>query len=205
MAYIANTAFEVKVHNGIYDGLQNVAGKFGTMSGGTFTPDVCSAGFFCTQDSLIPSEGYKNLTNPILNGNTWYFVEATSGQVDGLPGDRTGIYASNTYNVHQVVSANGDMKFNLGANTLGLAIPADEFGDFTELKVGEQYKFGAGNFASVPTVGQYVEIANGLFTASSSTAPSTAGTVYGQVLRTEAFNEGASFWGDGYIVKIFRA
>ena len=205
MAYIANTAFEVKVSNSIYDGIQNVAGKFGSFSGTTFTPDVCSAGFLCVQNSLIPNQGYTTLTNPILNGNTWYFTAAAAGTVAGMTGDRTGIYASNTYNVHQVVSANGDLKYNLGANTLGLAIPADEFGDFTELKVGEQYKFGVGNFASVPTAGQYVEIANGLFSASSATAPTTAGAVYGQVLRTEAFNEGASFWGDGYIVKIFRA
>lgn len=205
MAYIANTAFEVKVSNSIYDGIQNLAGKFGSFSSTTFTPDVCSAGFLCVQNSLIPNQGYERLTTPILNGNTWYFVEASAGTVAGMTGDRTGIYAANTYSVNQVVSANGDLKYNLGANTLGLAIPADEFGDFTELKVGEQYKFGAGNFASVPTVGQYVEIANGLFTSSSSTAPTTAGTVYGQVLRTEPFNEGASFWGDGYIVKIFRA
>ena len=54
------------------------------------------------------------------------------------------------------------MKYNLGANILGLSIPADEIGDFTELRVGEQYKFGAGNFASTPTVGEFVEIDDGL-------------------------------------------
>ena len=205
MAYIANTAFEVKVSNSIYDGIQNVAGKFGSFSGATFTPDVCSAGFMCTQNSLVPNQGYERLTTPILNGNTWFFEAAATGIVAGMTGSRTGIYAANTYNVNQVVSANGDLKYNLGVNTLGLAIPADEFGDFTELMVGEMYTWGVGNFASVPPVGQYVEIANGLFTASSATAPTTAGTVYGQVLRTEPFNEGASFWGDGYIVKIFRA
>lgn len=209
MAYIANTAFEFKNSNSIYNGLQNVAGKFGSFSGTAFTPDVCSAGFMVTQNSLIPNEGYESFvdasSNPrILNGNTWYFVAAASGSVVGAPGDHTGIYAANTYNVHSVVSANGQMKYNLGANTLGLAIPADEYGDFTELIVGEQYKFGAGNFAAVPTVGQYVTIVNGLFSASSATAPTT-GAVYGQVKRTEAFNEGASFWGDGYIVKILRS
>ena len=205
MAYIANTAFEVKVSNSIYDGVQNVAGKFGSFSGSDFTPAICSAGFMVTQNSLIPSDGYEGLTNPILNGNTWYFVEAATGAVDGLTGDHTGIFAANTYNVHSVVSANGEMKYNLGANTLGLSIPADEIGDFTELRVGEQYKFGAGNFASTPTVGEFVEIDDGLWTASSSTAPSTGGVVYGQVLRSEPFNEGASFWGTGYIVRILRA
>ena len=203
MAYINKTAFEIKVSNSIYDGVQNVAGKFGSFSDSTFTPDVCSAGFLVEQNSLIPSEGYEGLTPAILNGNTWYFTAAADGIVDGHTADHTGIFAANTYNVHQVVSANGEMKYNLGISTLGLAIPADETGDFTELRVGEQYKFGLGNFASEPTVGQFVTVSNGLWSASSSAAPTT-GAIYGQVLRAEPFNEGASFWGTGYIVRILR-
>ena len=203
MAYIANTAFEVKVSNSIYDGVQNVAGKYRVRNGDEETLDICSAGFLVKQSGLIPSEGYEDI--PVLNGNTWYFTDAATGAVYGLTGDHTGIFAANTYNVHSVVSANGEMKYNLGANTLGLSIPADEIGDFTELRVGEQYKFGAGNFASTPTVGEFVEIDDGLWTASSSTAPASGGVVYGQVLRSEPFNEGASFWGTGYIVRILRA
>ena len=206
MAYIANTAFEPKVTNAVYNGLQNVAGKFGSFSGDTFTGAICSAGFMVKQSKLLPCEGYANLSTPIYNGNSWYMVAAASGAaVDGLGGDHTGIYACNTYDVNKVTSADGKMMYNLGANTLGLALPADEIGDFTELMVGEQYKFGSGNFAATPTVGQYCAIANGLFAASSGTAPSTAGTVYGQVLRSEAFNEGTSLAGTGYVVRILRA
>lgn len=204
MAYIAKTAFEKKVSNGIYNGIQNVAGKFGSFDDTTFVPDVCSAGYLVEQNSLIPSEGYENLSTPILNGNTWYFVKAADGIVAGFTADHTGIYAANTYNVHSVTSANGDMKYNLGLNTLGLAIPADEIGDFTELLVGEQYKFGAGNFAATPDVGEYVTISNGLWSASSSSAPTT-GAIYGEVLREEPFNEGASYWGPGYVVRILRS
>lgn len=202
MAFTANTAFEVKVSNGIYNGLQNVAGKFGSFSGTDFTPADISAGFFAVQNSLIPSEGYEGITPAILNGNTWYMVAASSGIVSGYTGDHTGIYAANTYDVNKVVS--GDLQYNLGAKTLGLGIPADNIGDFTELIVGEQYKFGAGNFASVPTVGQYVLISSGKWSASQASAPTT-GAVYGKVLRKEAFNEGASFWGDGYVVQILRS
>lgn len=209
MAYIANTAFEPKVTNGVYNGLQNVAGKFGSFSGDTFTGAICSAGFLVKKSKLIPCEGYENLTNPILNGNTWYFVADTDGSaVAGQGGDHTGIYACNTYDVNKVVSADGTMKYNLGAQTLGLALPADEIGDFSELIVGEQYKFGAGNFASTPTVGQYCAISNGLWGASSASAPdpsTDAGDVYCRVLRAEAFNEGTNLAGTGYVVEILRA
>ena len=209
MAYIANTAFEPKVTNGVYNGLQNVAGKFGSFSGDTFTGAICSAGFLVKKSKLIPCEGYANLSTPIVNGNTWYFVADTDGSaVAGHKGDHTGIYACNTYDVHKVTSADGKMIYNLGANTLGLALPADELGTFTELEVGEQYKFGAGNFASTPTVGQYCAIANGLFAASSASAPdpsTDAGDVYCKVLRAEAFNEGNSLAGTGYVVEICRA
>lgn len=207
MAFTANTAFEVKVSNGIYNGIQNVAGKFGSFSGSTFTPADISAGFFAVENSLIPSEGYESIvdtnSNPtILNGNTWYMTAAASGIVSGATGDHTGIYAANTYDVNKVTG--GDLQYNLGAKTLGLGIPAGNIGDFTELIVGEQYKFGAGNFASAPTVGQYVLISGGKWSASQASAPTT-GAVYGQVLRTEPFNEGTSFWGAGYVVKILRS
>ena len=207
MAFTANTAFEVKVSNGIYNGLTNVAGKFGSFAGSTFTPADISAGFFAVQNSLIPSEGYESIvdggSNPkILNGNTWYMVAASSGIVAGFTGDHTGIYAANTYDVNKVT--NGDLQYNLGEKTLGLGIPAGERGDFQELIVGEQYKWGAGNFASVPTVGQYVLISGGKWSASQASAPTT-GAVYGKVLRTEPFNEGASYFGEGYVVQILRS
>ena len=86
MAFTANTAFEVKVGNGIYNGIQNIAGKYGTLDGSTFTAADISAGFFAVQTALIPSEGYESIvdgsSNPtILNGNTWYMGVASSGIV----------------------------------------------------------------------------------------------------------------------------
>lgn len=203
MAYIANTAFQPKVSNGAYNGLQNVAGKFYDNG----DPAICSAGFIVEQDSLLPNSGYEYLADGgiyVNNGNTWKFVEAADGIVDGFNGDHTGLYACNTYNVHHVVSANGEMTYNLGINTLGLAAAADEVADFTELLVGHQYKFGVGNFASTPTVGQFCEIDDGLFAASSATAPTANGVVYAQVLRAEPWTEGSAYAGDGYVVRILR-
>ena len=199
MAYIANTAFQPKVSNGAYNGLQNVAGKFFNDSD---LPDVCSAGFIVEQVELLPNEGYESFD--ILNGNTWKMGVAADGNVEGFNGDHTGLYACNTYNVHRVVSANGEMIYNLGANTLGLAAAADEIADFTELLVGHQYKFGIGNFASEPATGQYCEIANGLFATSSATLPTDNGVVYGEVLRAEPFTEGSTDAGTGYVVRILR-
>lgn len=207
MAFTANTAFEVKISNGIYNGLQNVAGKFGSFADTVFTGADISAGFLAVQNSLIPAEGYESIVDgsskpKILNGNTWYFTQASSGIVAGYTGDHTGIYAANTYDVNKVTS--GDLAYNLGQKTLGLGIPADTIGDFTELIVGEQYKFGAGNFAATPTVGQYVTVSSGKWSSSSGSAPTT-GAIYGKVLRKEPFNEGASYFGDGYVVQILRS
>lgn len=206
MAYTANTAFEVKVTSSAYNGTQTVAGKFGSFGGSTFTPADCSAGTLVTRHSLIPCEGYEGVVdgsnNPrIYNGNTWYMIAAANGAAGGRYGDHTGIYALNNYDVNKVVS--GDIKVNFGIDTLGLGLAAGERGDFLELIVGEQYKFGAGNFTSTPTVGQYVTISGGSL-APSATVPAGGTGVYGIVRRAEEFNEGASYFGMGYVVEIAR-
>lgn len=197
---MANYMFEVTVSNSVRNQTQNVPGKFGTGTGATFASEVCQAGTICVQNGLIPSEGYEDFN--ILNGNTWYFNAATSGAVSGNPGDHTGLYAFNNYDVNKAVS--GDNQWNLGSNTLGLSLPAGNRGDFTELMVGEQYTWGAENFTAVPTQGQnYATIANGKWTPAAA-EPTTAG-VYAEILRTKPVNEGTTYWGDGYVLKIKRA
>lgn len=216
MAYIENTAFEVYVTNSKRNDTQNITGKFGSFTGteGAFVPDACSAGFLCVQNSLLPNEGYEDAitrgtTTPwqtatgIRNGNSWYMTAATDGKATGLTGDHTGIYASNTYNVARATI--GDMAINIPGKTLGLAIPADERGDFTELIVGEQYNFGAGNFSTKPTTSLlYCTIANGLLTAQAA-AP-TDGSVYFQVMRLDGrFTEGAFDAGEKYTLRCLRS
>lgn len=207
MAFVANTAFEVKVTNASRNGTQNVAGKFGTGAGTSFVAQDCSAGWLCVRNALIPNQGYESVVdtsgNPrILNGNTWYFNQATGGTVEGRTGDHTGIFASNTYDVNKVGS--GDLQYNLGVNTLGLGVPAGNRSDFTELIVGEQYKWGAGNFSALPQTGEiYATIVNGQWTPTS-TLPAGGTGVYGKILRTEPFNEATTFFGTGYILEICR-
>lgn len=199
MAQIANTMFEITVSNSVNNQLQNVPGLFGTGTGASFEGDICPAGFLCVPNGLTSSEGYGEK----LNGNTWYFNAATDGKA-GMLGDHTGIYAFNAYNVNRAVS--GTNAWNVGANTLGLQLPADERGDFCEIIVGEQYTFGAGNFSTLPsdTTYKYATVANGLLVAST-TAPAAGSGVYFNILRTKPMNEGTSFWGTGYVLQAVRA
>ena len=64
MAYIANTAFEVRVSNHEFDSVANITGKY---QNSTPADEICSAGFLCKRVSLIDNEGYSG----IKNGNTW--------------------------------------------------------------------------------------------------------------------------------------
>jgi len=208
MAYIANTMFEVKVSNSVRNQTQNVAGKYGTNTGVSFSPADCSAGQLCVRNGLIPLEGYESIpksgggTYALLNGNTYYFNKATSGLVAGMTGDHTGIYAFNNYDVQKAV--NGDNAWNVGFKTLGLGLPAGERGDFTELIVGEIYRFGSGNFsASVSTNGFATISSDGLLTPAAN-APAGGTGVYFQILRSVPVNEGTDFWGTAYDVRVLR-
>ena len=213
MSYIAKTAFEVFVSNSKRNDTQNITGKFGSFDGDTFTPDICSAGFLTTKHSLLPNEGYEqafmrgSVTNwesapGLKNGNSWYMVAATNGSA-GMPGDHTGIYACNTYDVNR--AAAGDLVVNIPGKTLGLAIPADERGDFTEMIVGEQYNFGEGNFSTKPTASLlYCVITNGMLVAQAS-AP-TDGSVYFKVLNLNGrFTEGTYDGGAKYTLQCLRS
>lgn len=209
MAYVDKTLFEVTVSNSVNNQTQNVPGKFGTFADNVFTGDVCSAGTICVQHSLIPSEGYEALddgnggTVSILNGNTWYFTVAANGAA-GSVGDHTGLYFCNTYDVAKATIGND--KVNIGAKTLGLSLPADVRGDFTEAIVGEQYTFGVGNFSTAPGTGVttgYATISNG-FLVYTATKPTTEGTVYFELLRAKNMNEGVKYVGLGYVLKCHR-
>lgn len=214
MAYIANTAFEVYVSNSKRNDTQNITGKFGSFSDANFTPDVCSAGFLCVKNSLLPNEGYASSfsrgsstawqnAGGLLNGNSWYMTAATNGVVTGYPtGDHTGIYACNTYDVNRATA--GDLVINIPGKTLGLSVPANERGDFTEIVVGEQYNFGAGNFSTLPTETlKYATIVNGLLVAQAA-APTTS-AVYFQVMKAGRFTEGAYDSGAKYTLLALRS
>lgn len=201
MAFIDKTAFEVKNSNIRFNDIQNVPGYFGTVSDNTFTTADCSAGMVCTPSALAPCEGYEDFG--ILNGNTHQFVAAATGSVTGNPGDHTGLYVCNTHDVQQLTGPDGNV-YNVGANTLGLGLPAGNRCTFTELIVGERYKWGEGNFATLPTTGQgFATLANGLW--SGAAAAPTDGSVYAVIERTEAFIKGLRNAFNGYVLRICRS
>lgn len=205
MASIANTAFEVSVSNITRNETQNIPGYFGSGTGESFVADICPSGFVCVRSELTLSEGYE--AQNILNGNTWRMIAATSGIVEGRPGDHTGLYAFNSYDTAMAYQNINGNQWRIGANTLGLELPAGVRGDFTELIVGEQYTFGAGNFSTAPTdltSTIYATIVNGLLVAGSS-AP-TDGSVYLKIYRQKNFTVGtrnAPFV--GYVCEVMRS
>lgn len=208
MASIAKTAFEVSNSNITRNNIQNVPGYFGSGTGTSFVPDICPSGFLCTRSELAANEGYEGKGAKgadILNGNTWRFIAAAAGAADGRTGDATGIYAFNSYNAQQ--GTIGGNTYYAGANTLGLELPAGERGDFTELMVGEKYKWGPGNFSTAPTDAdfKYATIVNGMLVASK-TQPADGSGVYLKILYSRAFTKGSRYAGfDGYVCEVCRA
>lgn len=200
MASKANTAFEVSVSNITRNNIQNVPGIFGAGTGTDFESEICPAGTLCVPQALVENEGYTG----ILNGNTWQMVVAADGAAGRL-GDHTGIYAFNSYDVRKVQSGNN--VWALGANFLGLELPAGAIGDFTEIIINEQYTFGVGAFTTAPVDATYIyaTIDDGYLVASD-TAPSAGDGVYFKILRTKSFTEGTRYAGfDGYVCQALRA
>lgn len=206
MPTIAKTAFEVKNSNIRFNDLQNVPGYFGEVSGNDYTYADCPAGYLCVSNGLAENEGYE--TFDIINGETHNFVVAANGNpVAGKTGDKTGIYVCNTHDVQRVKDAQGNV-YNVGKNTLGLPLPAGERCTFTELVVGEKYKWGEGNFKTLPASGQnYATIDGGQWKGASS-AP-TGGGIYAEIIPAaagqSAFEKGTRKAFNGYWLKICRA
>lgn len=200
---MANYMFEVTVSNSVNNQIQNVAGKFGTGTGSSFAAAVCNAGTLCVRNGNLPNEGYEDYG--IVNGNSWYFNATTAGALPaGRTGDHTGIFAFNGYDVNKATDAAGN-SYNVGANTLGLSLPAGMRGDFTELIVGEQYTWGADNFSAAVSTNKFFTVAANGEWAPAASAPTSGGVVYGELVRTKNVNEGTSYWGVGYVLEIKRA
>lgn len=189
MALIYGTAFESVIDNNANDKTANVAGQFQASAADA----ICSAGFLCTRSALTTNTGYS--TQSYKNGNTWIMVEAESTDLVNTP-----IYACNTYDVNIVVDPVTGQEYTVGANTLGLPLPAGRVGTFTKIVFDgdKRYKFGTGDSAQSGSTGNlsaalstngYATIANGLLVPASA-APTATGTPYFKVIGTGTFTEG---------------
>ncbi len=175
MAHIEKTFFEVKNSNLMFDGMQNIAGTF--VSGDE--PDICPSGFLCVKKELMDCTGYSG----IKNGNTWVFEAAENGK--SKDGALPEIFAFNSCDANKVAGLNGN-RWYVGAETAGLELPAGEVETFTRIKPGEIYRFGEGNFSTLPASlpdCKYVKIENGLLVASSSAFTARDGIVF-EILST---------------------
>ncbi len=172
--YVPNTAFELRVSNHIWDKQKNVTGLY--VNGET--PELCPAGFLVRESAPLPNEGYTG----IANENAWK-MEAASGTEDF-------IYACNTFNVNEIQDPVTGNVYKVGTNTLGLPIPAGQRGTYTRIDEGDIARFGVGDFASAPTVGQYAGVQDGKLVPAAD-APTTMGALYFEVLATGTFTQGA--------------
>lgn len=178
MAYIANTTFEVKVSNAVFDETANITGTY--QSSGT--GEICSAGFLCTRTSLLPNNGYTG----IYNTNAYIMGAAASTAVDG-------IYAFNPYQVNQITDPTTGMTYKVGQNTYGLPLPAGANGTFTKIDFTSGdciYRFGSGNMSTTVGSNTYFTVAAGLLVPDDS-APSTVGAIYFTLVATGTATVGA--------------
>lgn len=179
MAYIEKTAFEARVTNGPYNALENITGVF---HNGSQVTEICSAGFLVKRTTQVPNEGYTGINND----NTWYMEAAAA--TDLMP---TAIFACDPYQVNEVQGGNGNV-YKVGANTLGLALPAGAFGTFRNIVFDglHIYRFGEGNLSAAISTNKFFTIANGLLVPAAS-APTADGTPYFELIGTGSFTEGA--------------
>lgn len=177
MAFTANSMFEARVTNAVFDEIANVTGKY--QSSGSDAD--CSAGFLCVRGATrLANEGYTS----IYNDNAYIFGAAAATDYDG-------IYACNPFQVETGVSNRGNV-YKIGAETLGLGIPAGEFDTFTKINFDNAsiYRFGVGNMSTTVSTNTYFTIANGLLVPAAS-APAKAGKPYFKLVGTGTATEGA--------------
>ena len=176
MAFIANTMFETKVTNAVFDETLNVAGKYQYSAADA----DCSAGLLCVRASALPNEGYSGL----YNTNAYIFNAAAATDYDG-------IYACNPFQVQEGSSQRGNV-YKIGAETLGLGIPAGEVDTFTKIEFDNKsiYRFGAGNLSTAISTNTFFTISGGQLVPAAS-APAKAGKPYFKLVGTGTATEGA--------------
>lgn len=153
MAFTASTAFQIRRSNDRYEDLQHRTGLYGSFSGSTFTAADADAGLLCNIGDGIPAGGN-------------YMLLASDGSQK--------LYAANPTDVQRL--SNGTNKWAVGVNTLGLGIPAGVKDAFLELREGETYAFGPGNFSTiVTTTNKYATVSNGYLVGASSLASDFTG------------------------------
>lgn len=190
MAFIQNTAFEIKVSDHEFDAISNVTGVYQTAGGEN---DVCSAGQLVVRGEQYDSQAFA----VVKNDNAWYMNDAGADATDN-------IYACNTFNVQEMTDGMGNV-YKIGHNTLGLAAPAGVPVTFTNIHFDgqHQYVFGIGNVNGTIGTNKFFTIAGGQLVPAAA-APAT-GTPYFKLLKQGAFTAGTQQAFDYVWVQAFKA
>ena len=178
MAFIEKTAFEARITNNDRENLSHIAGMYQAAEANA----DCSAGLLCVRKGQIPCEGFTG----VYNENTWYMKAATTAD-----NAESVIYACDTYDV-QLLPGKGGKLYAVGAETLGLGVPAGRYGNFTRIDFDGQsvYRFGEGNVTLNTESDKYFTIDSGVLT-STATKPVSDGALYFELRGTGKFTEGA--------------
>lgn len=187
MAYIANTAFEIKVSNHEFDSIANITGKYQASNADA---EICP-GFLATRASLVVNEGYDQVgpagsTVTLTNTNTWVMNDAVDSDTA-----QKGIYACNPFDVNMASDGHGNF-WKVGANTLSIKVPAGYLTTWTKIEFNNNnvYRFGIGNLSAALGSNTYFTIDDGLLVPGAS-APASAGVPYFELVRSGTFTEGA--------------
>ena len=178
MAFIEKTAFEARITNNDRENLSHIAGVYQASNAAA----DCSAGLLCVRNGQIPCEGFTG----VYNENTWYMKAATAAD-----NAESVIYACDTYDV-QLLPGKGGKLYAVGAETLGLGVPAGRYGNFTRIDFDGQsvYRFGEGNVTLSDASDKYFTIEGGVLT-STNAKPVKDGALYFELRSTGKFTEGA--------------
>lgn len=187
MAFIANTAFEIKVSNHEFDSIANITGKYQASNADA---EICP-GFLATRASLVVNEGYDQVgptgsTVTLTNTNTWVMNDAVNSDTA-----QKGIYACNPFDVNMASDGQGNF-WKVGANTLSIKVPAGYLTTWTKIEFNNNnvYRFGIGNLSTTLGSNTYFTIDDGLLVPGAS-APASAGVPYFELVRSGTFTEGA--------------
>lgn len=184
MDLIKNTAFELTVGNNVFDTTKNIAGSFVGADG---AESLCPSGFLCVRTELLENRGFSGRKN----GNAWRMQAAPAGAVAGS------IYALNLHDVNEITDPATGAAYRLGANTLGLPLPAGVLGCFTRIDFGvDVVAFGEGNFKTVPTTEKYAVVDGGLL---KPVAARPASGCYFEIVDTGSFTVGVRSGGKRYV------
>jgi hypothetical protein len=190
MAFIANTAFEARLTNNMYDQTANIAGLYQSSS----TNADCSAGLLCVRNGKVPNQAFDTGSGTrVYNENTWIMNAATdAATMDDV------IYACDPHDWPLAATPNGNL-YAVGHETLGLGAPAGRFTNFCRINFDGQsiYRFGVGNLSASLSTNTYFTIDDGMLVPAAS-APATAGSIYFTLEGQGTFvaGNGASF---GYV------